>query len=58
MSQQNIPTFDAWSHKNLAEFATDAYIKLQEQQYELEQERLNSKATLDAMQKLLKESGK
>ena len=58
MSQKNIPTFEAWSHKNLADFATEAYIKMQEQQYELEQERLNSKAALEAARKLIKESDK
>ena len=27
-----LPSFEAWSHPNLAKFAKEAYIKMQEQQ--------------------------
>ena len=53
---KDIPNFAAWSDKNLADFATDAYIRLQELQYDLEQERLNTKAALEMVRKLIKEN--
>jgi hypothetical protein len=40
------PNFAAWSHTNLANFASDAYDRLQEQEFALEQIRLDLK---DAM---------
>ena len=51
----DIPNFAAWSNKNLADFAVDAYIRMQEMAYDLEQERLNSKAALEMARKLLVE---
>ncbi len=27
----NIPTFETWTHENLARFATEAYLKMQTQ---------------------------
>jgi hypothetical protein len=44
--KQDLPNFAAWSNKNLADFATDAYIRIQEQQDALEQLRHDLK---DAM---------
>ena len=32
-----MPTFESWSQENLAKFAQEAYIKLQEQQNHIEQ---------------------
>ncbi len=55
---EDIPNFSAWSNKNLADFATDAYIRLQELAYDLEQERLNTKAALEAARRLMKEKDK
>ena len=52
------PNFAAWSNKNLADFAVDAYIRMQEQEWELEQERRNTKAVLEMARKLLLESDK
>jgi len=46
------PNFAAWSNKNLADFASEAYVRMQEQAYELEQARLNNKAALDTIRKL------
>lgn len=51
----DIPNFATWSNKNLADFAVDAYIRMQEQAYDLEQERLNAKAALEMARKLLLE---
>jgi hypothetical protein len=53
---EDTPNFAAWSNKNLADFATDAYIRMQELAYDLEQERLNTKAALEAARKLMKEN--
>lgn len=52
---EDIPNFAAWSNKNLGDFATDAYIRMQEMAYDLEQERLNTKAALEAARRLMKE---
>lgn len=45
--KQDLPNFASWSNKNLADFATDSYIRMQEQQDALEQLRGDLK---DAMQ--------
>lgn len=33
----DLPKFAAWSHENLAQFAVDAYRKMQQQQDQIEQ---------------------
>ena len=43
---KDIPNFAAWSNENLAKFAKDAYVRMQEQQDTIEQYRLDLK---DAM---------
>ena len=55
---EDLPNFAAWSNKNLGDFATDAYIRMQEMAYDLEQERLNTKAALEAARRLMKESNR
>lgn len=55
---EDIPNFAAWSNKNLGDFATNAYIRMQEMAYDLEQERLNTKAALEAARRLMKESNR
>lgn len=55
---KDIPNFAAWSNKNLGDFATDAYIRMQEMAYDLEQERLNTKAALEMARKLIKENNR
>jgi len=35
MKQKDLPNFAAWSNKNLADFCTEAYIRMQEQQEEI-----------------------
>jgi len=51
MDKKDIPNFAAWSNKNLADFCTEAYIRMQEQQEALEQAQGNFK---DAMNELRK----
>jgi hypothetical protein len=50
----NIPNFAAWSNENLANFARDSYIRMQEQQKAIEQYRQDLK---DAMKELRKLTG-
>ena len=40
MIKTDLPNFAAWSNKNLADFATEVYLKLQEQQETIEQQNL------------------
>lgn len=48
---KDIPNFAAWSNKNLADFATEAYIRMQEQQEAIMQLQGDFK---DAMKELRK----
>ena len=45
----DVPNFATWSDKNLADFAVEAYLKLQEQQEVIEQQNL----TLLAVRQLI-----
>ena len=47
----DLPNFEAWSHKNLAQFSIDAYCKMQQQQETIEQLQNDFK---DAMRELRK----
>jgi hypothetical protein len=38
--KRDLPNFAAWSNKNLADFATEAYLKMMEQEDELQLVRL------------------
>jgi len=51
MDKKDIPNFAAWTNKNLADFCTEAYLRMQEQQEALEQAQGNFK---DAMNELRK----
>jgi hypothetical protein len=42
------PNFHTWQYMNLANFATDAYLRLQEQQTEIEQLKLKVKNAREA----------
>ena len=58
MKQKNLPNFAAWSNKNLANFATEAYIRMQEMQEENEHLKLDAKAALEAARKAMIEASK
>lgn len=58
MKQKDLPNFAAWSNKNLADFATEAYIRMQEQQEEIEHLKLDAKAALEAARKAMLENSK
>lgn len=49
------PTFSAWDRATLDKFAMEAYLRLQEQQDQLEQARLDLKDAIAAYRTLIKE---
>lgn len=51
MEKNNIPNFAAWSHSNLAQFAEESYIRMQQQHDVIQQLQGDFK---DAMQQLRK----
>jgi len=55
---KDLPNFAAWSNKNLADFATEAYIRMQEMQEENEHLKLDAKAALEAARKAMVEGSK
>ena len=58
MKQKDLPNFAAWSNKNLADFAAEAYIRMQELQEENEHLKLDAKAALEAARKAMIEASK
>ena len=52
--KDNTPNFAAWSHSNLAQFAEESYIRMQQQQDAIEQLQSDFK---DAMAELRKLTG-
>jgi len=58
MKQKDLPNFAAWSNKNLADFCTEAYIRMQEQQEEIEHLKLDAKAALEAARRVMLENSK
>lgn len=58
MKNKDLPNFAAWSNENLAKFAADAYIRMQEQQEEIEHLKLDAKAALQAARKAMVEASK
>jgi hypothetical protein len=55
---KDLPNFAAWSNKNLADFCAEAYIRMQEQQEEIEHLKLDAKAALEAARKAMVEGSK
>jgi hypothetical protein len=53
MDNKDIPNFAAWSNKNLADFCTEAYLRMQEQQEALEQAQSNFKDAMTELRKKL-----
>ena len=52
---QDLPNFPAWNHENLAKFATEAYLKMQQQQGQIEQLQGDFKDAMNELRKLAKE---
>jgi hypothetical protein len=50
----DIPNFALWSNENLAKFSKDSYIKMQDQQEQIEQLQLYLKHTAESVQELRK----
>jgi hypothetical protein len=55
METKDLPNFASWSNKNLADFCTEAYVRMQEQQEAMEQLRQNWKDSMVEIRRLLKE---
>jgi hypothetical protein len=55
MEPKDMPNFASWSNKNLADFCTEAYVRMQEQQEAMEQLRQNWKDSMVEIRRLLKE---
>jgi outer membrane protein TolC len=49
-----MPNFELWSHENLASFAAEAYVKMQEQQERIEQLQNELKDAIKAYRELNK----
>jgi hypothetical protein len=54
----NLPNFAAWTNENLAKFAADAYVRMQEMQEENEHLKLDAKAALEAARRAMVEGSK
>lgn len=52
--QENMPTFENWSQANLAKFAAEAYVKMQQQQERIEQLQNELKDAIKAYRELNK----
>ncbi|CAB4155014.1 hypothetical protein UFOVP654_59 [uncultured Caudovirales phage] len=55
---KDVPNFAAWSNQNLADFAAEAYIRMQEMQEENEHLKLDAKAALEAARRAMVEGSK
>jgi hypothetical protein len=51
--RKDLPNFAAWSNKNLADFATESYIRMQEQQNTIEQAQQDLKDAMSELRKLI-----
>ena len=54
----DIPNFAAWSNENLAQFAKDAYLRMQEQQETIEQLRQDWKDAMVEVRRYMHEASK
>ena len=50
-----MPTFDTWSHENLARFAAEAYAKMQHQDDRIQQLHCELKDAIEAYRALLRQ---
>jgi len=57
-NNKDTPNFAAWSNQNLANFCTEAYIRMQELQEENEHLKLDAKAALEAARRAMVEGSK
>jgi hypothetical protein len=51
----DLPNFPAWNHETLAKFATESYLKMQQQQGQIEQLQGDFKDAMSELRKLTKE---
>lgn len=55
-AMNDLPNFKSWTNENLAQFAEDSYLKMQEQQETIEQLRQNWKDAMVQVRRLMKET--
>ena len=55
---KDVPNFAAWSNQNLADFCTEAYMRMHEMQEENEHLKLDAKAALEAARRAMVEGSK
>jgi len=55
---KDTPNFAAWNQETLTKFCTDSYLRMQEQQEEIENLKLDAKAALQAARKAMIEGSK
>jgi hypothetical protein len=54
LQEKKMPAFNTWSQENLAKFAAEAYVKMQEQQNHIEQLQNDLKDAIKAYRELIK----
>jgi uncharacterized protein YegP (UPF0339 family) len=54
---KELPNFAAWNHETLAKFASDAYLRMQEQQEAIEQLQQNWKDAMQEIRRMIKQQG-
>jgi len=54
---KELPNFAAWNHETLAKFASDAYLRMQEQQEVIEQLQQNWKDAMQEIRRMIKQQG-
>ena len=57
-TMDNLPNFAAWTNENLAKFATEAYVRMQEQQNAIEQYQGDLKDAMAQLRKAMWEASK
>jgi hypothetical protein len=55
---RNVPNFAAWSNENLAKFALESYLKLQDQEVQLEELNRDFKDAMKEIRRLTRETTK
>jgi uncharacterized protein YegP (UPF0339 family) len=54
---KELPNFAAWNHETLAKFASEAYLRMQEQQETIEQLQQNWKDAMQEIRRMIKQQG-
>jgi len=55
---RDVPNFASWSNENLAKFALESYLKMQDQEMQLEELNRDFKDAMKEIRKLTRETSK